>query len=69
MCILQSIRSVLPDYSNPSSSSEEISKASCEWWGAFERMQVVFWEVSKKVLKGDEEIMEYYTCGKVMALI
>ena len=64
MYILQSIRSLLPDYNNASSSSEERSKASSEWWGAFEKMQVVFREASQKVLKDDGEIMKYYISGK-----
>ena len=64
MYILQSIRSLLPDYNNPSSSSEERSKASGEWWGAFERMQVVLREAAKKVFKDDAEVMKYYISGK-----
>ena len=63
--ILQSISSLLPHFNNHSSSAEEISKASNEWWTAFERMQVVLRSAASKALTDASETRKYYVSGKV----
>ena len=63
MYILQPIGELLPNYNNWSVSAEERSKASNEWWQAFERMQVVLRDVSEKTLLNEEEISRYKISG------
>ena len=63
MYILQPIRDLLPNYNNWSVSAEERSKASSEWWQAFERMQVILRDVAEKTLVNEEEISRYKISG------
>ena len=63
MYILQPIRSILPNYNNRDVSAEARSKASSEWWSAFEAMQLILREASKKALKDQEEIDKYCISG------
>ena len=68
--ILQPITDLLPDYNNRAVSKEQRSKASGEWWSAFERMQVVFRDASSKAMKGDKEAMwKYVMSGKNFLII
>ena len=63
--ILQPITDVLPNYNNQSVSKEERSKASGEWWTAFERMQVVLREAADKVFQDKKDIRwKYFMSGK-----
>ena len=63
--VLQSISSLLPHFNNHSSSAEERSKASNEWWTAFERMQVVLRSAASKALTDASEIRKYFVSGKL----
>ena len=63
MYILQPVKELLPNYNNRSVSNEERSKASDEWWTAFEGMQKILREASTKALKKEEEIAKYRISG------
>ena len=65
--VLQPITDLLPNYGNHNVSKEERSKASGEWWGAFERMQVVFREAADKVFKEKPNIRwKYFQSGLIL---
>ena len=65
--ILQPITDLLPDYNNQSVCKEQRSKASGEWWTAFERMQVVLRQASSKALSGDKSAMwKYFMSGNIL---
>ena len=65
MYILQPIRDLIPNYNNWLVTAEDRSKASSEWWGAFERMQVVLRDAAEKCLLNEEEISKYKISGSV----
>ena len=63
MYILQPVKELVPNYNNRSVSNEERSKASGEWWSAFEGMQEILREASIKALKKEEDIAKYRISG------
>lgn len=65
--ILQPITDLLSNYKNQTVSLEERSKASGEWWSAFERMQVVFREAASKVFAKKTNISwKYFMSGNFL---
>ena len=63
MYILQPVKELIPNYNNRSVSNEERSKASGEWWTAFEAIQEILREASIKALKKEEDIAKYRISG------
>ena len=63
--VLQPISSLLPHYNNQSSSAEDRSKASNEWWTALESMQVILRNAASKALTNISETRKYYVSGKL----
>lgn len=69
MYILQPITDLLPNYNNHEVSKEERSKASGDWWTAFERMQIVFREAASKVFETRKDVSwKYFMSGKIMMM-
>jgi len=68
--VLQPITELLPNYGDQSLSKDERSKASGEWWTAFERMQVVFRQAADQLFKDTPNIRwKYYQSGTFTDLI
>ena len=63
MHILQPIRELIPNYNNREVSTEERSKASGEWWTAFETMQQLLRVASKDASLKKAEISKYLISG------
>ena len=67
MYILQPVRDLIANYNNREVSDEERRNASDEWWSAFERMQIVLRDASKKALTNQEEIAKYRISGMIFS--
>ena len=63
MYILQPVRELIPNYNNREVSSEERSKASQEWWTAFETMQVILRSASKEAQTNKRKTSKYHMSG------
>ena len=63
--MLQPIHEVLESYNNPQASKKQRSKASGEWFKAFNQMQVVFQEAAEQCLDEDAS-RKFFVSGKTI---